>query len=217
MRGHALTAAPNVHAVYENYPIHPAGGKLNTSTSASPNYRLTSSRCQALHLQCQWDNQVSPAKPFCPGPPKTEGVDVLSGLFGASEKPPPPDNVVSFHHRLFQNKFSSYDELPPEPVPHMSLVKAVRSTALDANRAAKLVERFRSKSSYFPFVTVPEDIATPQHRFLYLAVLTVSATDDMPLLRSLDCRFREVLAEKVVVAGEKSLDYLQGLLVYIAW
>lgn len=33
----------------------------------------------------------------------------------------------------------------------------------------------------------------------------------------LDAEFRRVFSEKVVVHGEKSLDILQGLLVYIAW
>ncbi|PLB51640.1 hypothetical protein P170DRAFT_349551, partial [Aspergillus steynii IBT 23096] len=173
--------------------------------------------CQALHLQCQLDSRVAPIKATCPVAPKTEEVDVVSGLFGAPQKPPPADNVVSFHHRIFQEKFANCDEPSADKLPREPDGTGARAPVLDQKTADELVERFRAKSSYFPFVTVPEDIATPQHRFLYLAILTVTATDNMALMRSLDARFRAVLADRVVVAGEKSLDYLQGLLVYISW
>lgn len=147
----------------------------------------------------------------------TEETDVVSGLFGASPNQPASDNLLSVHQRIFQERFSKYEASPPSSLPISSKGSGMRPPVLDRKRADELVERFRAKSNYFPFVTAPADIASPEHRFLYLAVLTVAATDDMTSLRSLDARFRSVLAERIVVGGEKSLDYLQGLLVYIAW
>lgn len=92
-----------------------------------------------------------------------------------------------------------------------------RPPVLEQKKADQLLSKFQTKSSYFPFVALPSNIASAEHRFLYLAVLTAASSDDMALLRSLDNRFRSVLADRIVNAGEKSLDYLQGLLIYIAW
>lgn len=38
-----------------------------------------------------------------------------------------------------------------------------------------------------------------------------------PLRHQLDHELRKVLSEKLIVDGQKSLDFLQGLLVYLAW
>lgn len=53
--------------------------------------------------------------------------------------------------------------------------------------------------------------------FLLLAILTSSALMDPPLRHQLDQEFRRILSAKVVIDGQKSLDFLQGLLVYLAW
>ncbi|KAE8406290.1 hypothetical protein BDV37DRAFT_280885 [Aspergillus pseudonomiae] len=171
-------------------------------------------RCQALKLECGFaTNKVKDTKE-----PKVEEGDVLSGLFDAQPSAPPPKNVVDVHRQIFETKFdisgqqssrTLLDDIPDDTT--------LRPPVLDQKKADQLLSKFRAKSSYFPFVTLPGNIASAQHRFLYLAVLTAASSDDMYLLRSLDNRFRSVLADRVVNAGEKSLDYLQGLLVYIAW
>ncbi|GAB1192784.1 hypothetical protein APSETT444_001980 [Aspergillus pseudonomiae] len=171
-------------------------------------------RCQALKLECGFAaNKVKDTKE-----PKVEEGDVLSGLFDAQPSAPPPKNVVDVHRQIFETKFdisgqqssrTLLDDIPDDTT--------LRPPVLDQKKADQLLSKFRAKSSYFPFVTLPGNIASAQHRFLYLAVLTAASSDDMYLLRSLDNRFRSVLADRVVNAGEKSLDYLQGLLVYIAW
>lgn len=149
--------------------------------------------------------------------PKVE-EDVLSGLFDAQPRPPPPKNVVDVHRQIFQTKFDISGRQSAGP----SLVTTsddgrTRPLVLDQKKADHLLNKFRAKSSYFPFVTLPRNVASAEHRFLYLAVLTAASSDDIALLRSLDNRFRSVLADRVVNAGEKSLDYLQGLLIYLAW
>ncbi|KAF5859082.1 hypothetical protein ETB97_003324 [Aspergillus alliaceus] len=149
---------------------------------------------------------------------KPEGADVLSGLFRAQQKPPLPDNVVDMHREIFQKQFAIHGQGPGNTTFHPASDESTASPpVLDQIKADQLLSKFRIKSGYFPFVAIPENIASTDHRFLYLGVLTVASSDDIPLLRSLDHRFRSVLADRVVKGGEKSLDYLQGLLVYIAW
>jgi len=38
-----------------------------------------------------------------------------------------------------------------------------------------------------------------------------------PLRHQLDHEFRKILSSKLIVEGRKSLDFLQGLLIYLAW
>lgn len=53
--------------------------------------------------------------------------------------------------------------------------------------------------------------------FLLMAILNVCSSRVPSLQQRVDERFRRVLSERIVFQGEKNLDYLQGLLVYIAW
>jgi len=53
--------------------------------------------------------------------------------------------------------------------------------------------------------------------FLLLGIITAMAVNDPPVRHRLDAKFRKVLAQKTIEGDEKSLDLLQGLLVYIAW
>ncbi|KAF2996683.1 hypothetical protein E8E13_004602 [Curvularia kusanoi] len=83
-----------------------------------------------------------------------------------------------------------------------------------------LVDTYRTMSDYFPFVTLPKEYSCRdllQHRpMLMFAVLTVASYDSVLLQLTLSREFRKVVTVKVM-NGEKSLDLLQGLLVFIAW
>lgn len=73
----------------------------------------------------------------------------------------------------------------------------------------------------FPFVVLPSN-ATPwqlsaARPCLFLAILTIASIGEPALQRDLEARFREYIASHVIVEGEKSLDLLQGLLVYLGW
>ncbi|KAF7595030.1 hypothetical protein BBP40_007631 [Aspergillus hancockii] len=151
-----------------------------------------------------------------PDRPKPEQADVLSCLFSTQQRPP-SSNIVDVHQQIFQDKFAITGNQPLEAALNTPANSGVRPPVLDKTKADELLNKFQTKSCYFPFVTTPSNIASVDHRFLYLAVLTAASSDDIDLVRSLDARFRDVLADRVIVSGEKSLDYLQGLLVYIAW
>jgi len=55
------------------------------------------------------------------------------------------------------------------------------------------------------------------HPFLVLAILSAMSIETLSLHQRLDAEFRKVLGQYVIAQGQKSLDFLQGLLVYIAW
>jgi hypothetical protein len=87
--------------------------------------------------------------------------------------------------------------------------------------AERLLAVFRHKAPLFPFVTIPEEMTVSSlsrtSPFLLLAILTVASGMNTPLNYQMDQEFRRILSAKVVVEGQKSLDFLQGILLYIAW
>jgi hypothetical protein len=106
-----------------------------------------------------------------------------------------------------------------------SATPVIHHTAPDGNitmdEAEKLIAQFRHRRAYFSFIEVPENVSVTwlaKHRpFLLLAILTVTSSRMPRLQQKADGRFRRVLSERIIFHGEQSLDYAQGLLVYIAW
>ncbi|KAF2850515.1 hypothetical protein T440DRAFT_90408 [Plenodomus tracheiphilus IPT5] len=83
-----------------------------------------------------------------------------------------------------------------------------------------LLETYRVMVDSFPFVPLPKDCSCQdlihQRPILMLAVLTVSSHDSARLQTTLSRELRKVVMIRVM-NGDKSLDLLQGLLVFIAW
>ncbi|KAF2877566.1 hypothetical protein BDV95DRAFT_480890 [Massariosphaeria phaeospora] len=83
-----------------------------------------------------------------------------------------------------------------------------------------LLESYRTMTDYFPFVTIPKDCfcrdLIQQRPLLMFSVLTAASYDSALLQLTLSREFRKLLMVKIM-NGEKSLDLLQGLLVFIAW
>jgi hypothetical protein len=53
--------------------------------------------------------------------------------------------------------------------------------------------------------------------FLLLAAVAAASSKYCHLQDALIRQFKESLSQRVVMAGEKDLDLLQGLLVHLAW
>lgn len=102
-----------------------------------------------------------------------------------------------------------------------SQLALIEPRRIDLAQAEGLLAAFRHKAPLFPFVTISEsDTVASLSRsspFLLLAILTVASGMDTPLNHQMDHEFRRVLSSKVVADGQKSLDFLLGLLIYIAW
>lgn len=156
------------------------------------------------------------------------GDDVVSGLFRSQPKAE-EDEVMQLrqlHRGVLQGR--NLGEDPRTPIDNQSSVGDTvdcnsRSSkiSLNMNDAEQLLLQFRQQRAYFPFIEVPEGttaaLMAPSQPFLLLAILTVSLTRKPLLQKRLDERFRRVLSERVIFYGEKSMDYVQGLLVYMAW
>jgi hypothetical protein len=88
-------------------------------------------------------------------------------------------------------------------------------------QATHLLYTFLPKLPFFPFIILSPNpkISTLSKTspFLLLAILTVSSIPHPYLHHQIDHEFRRVLSLKLVLESRKSLDFLQGLLVYIAW
>jgi hypothetical protein len=97
----------------------------------------------------------------------------------------------------------------------------IEQRKVDRKQAEQLLLAFRGKAPFFPFVEVSPESTVPSlarnSPFLLLAILTVASSSDPKLRHQMDHEFRRILSTKVIVEGQKSLDFLQGMLVYIAW
>ena len=97
----------------------------------------------------------------------------------------------------------------------------IEQRKIDRKEAEQLLLAYRKKAPFFPFVNVPAEATVPSlsrnSPFLLLAILTVASSQDPKLKHQLDREFRRVLGSQVIVEEQKSLDFVQGMLVYIAW
>jgi hypothetical protein len=96
-----------------------------------------------------------------------------------------------------------------------------KQSNLDHGQVVSYLSRYQSMNDYFPFVALPEGYTVAlmqiEHPFLLLGLLAVMSVDDLELNGRLHAEFRKALSYKAILQDEKSLDLVQGLLVYIAW
>lgn len=92
---------------------------------------------------------------------------------------------------------------------------------VDANAIVNSCTVFRQYAVYFPFVSVPLRVdavsLASQRPMTSLAVLTVTAAADRERQERFSHAFRIALAAKTMVDGERSVDLLAGLLIFLAW
>lgn len=86
----------------------------------------------------------------------------------------------------------------------------------------KLLSDFRTKMShFFPFVIIPPDSTATELRqkcpFLVLACTVVACNSDADAQKALTQKLLNYLGQHMLAESEKSLDLLQGLLVFIIW
>ncbi len=86
--------------------------------------------------------------------------------------------------------------------------------------AEGLVQSFRTYAYRAPFVLLPDtnlDTLRREKPFTLLNALAMAAHTNMNLQDILEREIRESLSQKLIMTGEKSLDLLQGLLLYLTW
>ncbi|KAI9703102.1 MAG: hypothetical protein M1820_005974 [Bogoriella megaspora] len=74
---------------------------------------------------------------------------------------------------------------------------------------------------YFPFLPLPTGWSVKSmrkdHSFFLLGIVSAMTMHDVEINAQVHAQFLRVLAERVVVRGEKTLDIVQGILVQLAW
>ncbi|KUJ19262.1 uncharacterized protein LY89DRAFT_731670 [Mollisia scopiformis] len=192
-------------------------------------------RCEASGAQCIVRAKARPMRTRTarPGSSSTSQIPIsahseFSLNLPTVSQPDARKELVALHdhHKDFfgdeipealKDRQSSEDSHRTSPS-RQSLIEQRKVTLLDAE---KLLSSYRHRASSFPFVYIPPSETVPSlartSPFLLLAILTSASIEDLPLYHQMNHEFRRVLSSKVIVEGKKSLDYLQGLLVYCAW
>lgn len=92
---------------------------------------------------------------------------------------------------------------------------------LSIDAADGFLNRFRTMTSYFPFFMVPSEATVltmcKERPFVLVAALAAATSSDKKLQKSLGDKFRTCALHTIVVNNERSLDLLNGMLVYLAW
>jgi hypothetical protein len=145
---------------------------------------------------------------------------------------PPETGLQAFTHPISSSvslvSFSGSEDFRPQqslPVfafPNFDQFNdAISKGLVSITQAEKSVRYFQSRASHFPFVLVPPkwtlDSLRRERPFLLLSILSFAAHQNEKLQHRLELELRESLSKKVIVHCEKSLDLLQGVLLYLAW
>ncbi|KAH8692043.1 hypothetical protein BGW36DRAFT_464621 [Talaromyces proteolyticus] len=158
------------------------------------------------HLEKEMENVKSrlPAEQLQHPPPAASQQSEISIT--------PPISRIHAQDSQNSNNHTSSIQLQPD---------VLTKQALTLEQADLYLNRFRKMSQFCPYVVLPENATIADLRlsnpFLLLAILASASTPDRPLQVWLSHEFLQQLSETYVVKGEKSLDMLQGLLVYVTW
>ncbi|TQN73413.1 hypothetical protein CSHISOI_02078 [Colletotrichum shisoi] len=106
--------------------------------------------------------------------------------------------------------------------PSISMSNLGLKPQFNLDSAEKLLQTFRIMLKHFPCVALPPDATvmslSKTKPFLLLAILsTASGSSALQGHTLYDEEFRKVLGLKFVAGGERTLELLQGLLIYTAW
>ena len=129
----------------------------------------------------------------------------------------PPTGSIAEPSLSFSTALAGYPRVNiGQSLPDILLACGMSIAAADA-----YLIQFRRMSEYFPFVIIPNEatvLSMSQDRpFLCLAALSAATSSEKMLQKSLEQSFRVAILQKIMLDGERSLDLLNGLLVYLAW
>lgn len=123
-------------------------------------------------------------------------------------------------HRLFFDQLAPTTATVPRKSNH-SLTDVIANGTIPFEEAEYYVQDFKDYASQFPFVIIlPHenlDSIRRERPFVLLSILAVTSQFKQKLQSAIEKELREFFAKKVIVEGVKSLDLLQGLLLYLAW
>lgn len=155
-------------------------------------------------------------------------------MLDKSTPPPTEHSEHSSNARENSQTASSQCHTPSEPVLcHLNVALAtgeepfeaydpVKAGIISEHAASKLVEEFKQSFVLgFPFVVIPPSVDTDTLRttcpFLFLSILTITSYRTPDIQRELGNQLKSQIALRIIEHSHKSLEILQGLLVYGAW
>ncbi|KZL76366.1 Zn(II)2Cys6 transcription factor [Colletotrichum tofieldiae] len=187
-------------------------------------------------------NQDAPRLPPPPGPSKTFSIDFEMPQL---EEPDDLENLAARHDKYFEEflppsdmesidvmlgledpgsgPYSSISSPPSSGSgPSISVSNLGLKPQFNLDSAEKLLRTFRVMLKHFPCVVLPPDATVASlsktKPFLLLAILsTASASNALQGHTLYDEEFRKILGLKFVVGSERTMELLQGLLIYTAW
>ncbi|KAK2000439.1 hypothetical protein LX36DRAFT_429756 [Colletotrichum falcatum] len=187
-------------------------------------------------------NQDAPRPPPPPGPSKTFSIDFDMPQL---EEPDDLENLAAQHEKYFEELLPPSDlesinimlgpegpgsgpysaiSSPPSSGsgPSISVSNLGLKPQFNLDSAEKLLQNFRVMLKYFPCVALPPDATVTSlsktKPFLLLAILsTASASSALQGHTLYDEEFRKILGLKFVAGSERTMELLQGLLIYTAW
>ncbi|CAG8071288.1 unnamed protein product, partial [Penicillium nalgiovense] len=113
-------------------------------------------------------------------------------------------------------KWDGYPKISGVSCPELLL-----ECGLSLDAADGFLSRFRTMTSYFPFFMVPSHATVltmcKERPFVLMAALAAATSSDKKLQKSLGDKFRTCALHAIMVHNERSLDLLNGILVYLAW
>ncbi|KAL0937637.1 zn 2cys6 transcription factor [Colletotrichum truncatum] len=186
-------------------------------------------------------NQDAPPPPPPPGPSKTFSIDFdmpqlddgddVESLAARHERYLkellPPDSGLDDIDMMFafgDSSSASHSNIssPPSSGPSVSVSSFSMKPQFNLDSAEKLLQTFRGMLKSFPCIALPPDATvmslSKTKPFLLLAILsTASGSSALQGHTLYDEEFRKVLGLKFVAGCERTLELLQGLLIYTAW
>ncbi|KPM45111.1 hypothetical protein AK830_g1500 [Neonectria ditissima] len=184
--------------------------------------------------------QNEPAPPPAPGPSKTFTIDFdVPSLHDADESfdslrdshaqlieaifPPEPDSDAATFASSPANPGFGGGGFPTPPSSHSHSIQSLHAKPqFNVDSAASLLASFRGMLVHFPCVALRPDETVASlaasRPFVLLAILAAASGSRTLQGHTLyDEEFRKVLGLKFVAGGERSLELLQGMLIYCAW
>lgn len=92
----------------------------------------------------------------------------------------------------------------------------------DDNEAELLLQKFKLEfSQFFPFVVIPPEQnfldLKNKNPFVTIVVLMIGCRHDNVLQTTIAKKIRELISYSTLIKGEKNLDLLQGVMLFLAW
>ncbi|KAM0160155.1 hypothetical protein ACHAQE_004770 [Botrytis cinerea] len=146
----------------------------------------------------------------------------------------PPENMPLDLSEMFELSFPllPLENTTPRPFQQMTLPTTsdvgygglhdvISKGIVSTKEAEDALKEFASRASAFPFVLLPprSSLESLRHErpILLLAILANTSQSNIPVQHLLETELRETIASRTIMHGEKSIDLLQGILLYLAW